>query len=158
MPLKTADRQEAARRAAKVFAEVRSAGWQVDLATALPGIAERLTDKLPTIGELITAAKAASADAHPRTLNFYAQCLRNLAAAVFNIESDRSKFDYRTGGRAAWLARVDRIRLDKLTPARVQAVLNARITAHRGNPLAEQRARTTAATTCARPGAYSAPG
>jgi len=64
---------------------------------------------------------------------------------ALGIHDDTKKYNYRTGGRAEWLARIDRVRLDKLTPARVQAALNAKISGAKGDPLAEQRARISAA-------------
>ena len=142
--LGTNDRQEAARRAARLYSRVKATGWATALSEFAPDRAP--VGGVPTVGEFIAAAEAV-ADVSPRSLNFYGQCLRNLAAAAFGVKADASRFDYRTGGHDTWQKRIDRIRLDKLTPARVQAVLNERIASHRGNPLAEQKARTTAATT-----------
>jgi integrase len=144
VPLATPDRQTAARTAAKLYAAIAAKGWQAGLAEVLPGKVKSAA--VPTIGEYLAAVQAA-ADVAPSSMKFYGQCLRNIAAAAFGIAGDETRFDYRTGGAAAWQARIDRIQLDKLTPARVQAVLNERIAAARGNPLAEQKARTSAATT-----------
>jgi integrase len=137
-------RDPASRVAASVFAAVRSKGWAAGLAAVLPGRSRPAG--VPTIGELIAAATKA-ADVSSRSAKNYATCLRVIAAEAFGIHGDRSKYDYVKGGTAAYHERIDRIRLDKLTPARVQAALNARIAATRGNPLTEQRARMTAATT-----------
>jgi integrase len=142
--LSTNERQEAGRRAARLYSRVKSAGWDVALAEFAPGRVK--STGIPTIGELITAATQA-ADVSPRSAKNYATCLRVIAAEAFHIRRDKSKYDYVKGGAAAYHQRIDRIRLDKLTPARVQAALNTRINAARDNPLEEQRARTTAATT-----------
>lgn len=42
---------------------------------------------------------------------------------------------------------MDQIRLDRVSPERIQAVLTARVAAARGNPVTEQRARVSAAST-----------
>jgi hypothetical protein len=38
---------------------------------------------------------------------------------VFGVKGDDSKFDYRHGGNQKWTARIDSVRLERLTPARV---------------------------------------
>jgi integrase len=145
--LGTNSKQEAAAKAAAIFKAVRSKGWDTGLAETLPGHAERRqAGTAPTVGEFITAALAA-ADASPRSLRNYAVCMRKIVGDAFNIKGDARRYDYRHGGRSAYVEKIDAIKLDKLTPALVQAALNARIAAARGNPLAEQRSRMTAAST-----------
>ncbi len=140
--LGTNDREQAARKAARLYQRVKTIGWEAALAEFAP---DRAVKKgVPTVGEYIAAASQA-ADVTPRSLRGYAVCLRRIVADAFGIHGDKTRFDYHRGGRATWAARIDRIRLDKLTPAKVQAALNARVDATRGNPIAEQRARTTAA-------------
>src|SRR2546425_291389 len=39
---------------------------------------------------------------------------------IFEIDGGTSKFDYRSGGREAWLQKVDRIRLRDITPDKIQ--------------------------------------
>ncbi|MBI4325266.1 MAG: site-specific integrase [Chloroflexi bacterium] len=142
LALSTNDRQEASRKAALLYQRVKATGWQSALAEFAP---DRATAKgVPTVGELLDAA-AKAADVSPRSLRNYGVCFRRIVADAFGIRGDVSRFDYRHGGREAWRQRIDRIRLDKLTPARVQAALNSRVADARGNPLAEQPARTTAA-------------
>lgn len=140
--LGTNDKQDASRRAANLYKAVKSAGWQAALAKFAP---DRATVAgAPTVGELI-ATVAQAADVSPKSLHGYSVCLRKLAADAVGVKATASRFDYHGKGHAEWLARVNRIRLDKLTPARIQAALNARIAKARGNPLAEQKTRTTAA-------------
>lgn len=143
VPLGSNNREEAARKAARLYSRVKSAGWATALAEFAPDRAP--VASVPTVGEFIAAVEAV-ADVAPRSLRNYAVCFRKLAADAVGLRGDASRFNYRKGGGLGkWLDRVNRIRLDKLTPARVQAVLNARVQAVRGNPLAEQKARTTAA-------------
>ena len=44
---------------------------------------------------------------------------RLIVSEIFKIEAGSKKFDYVNGGRAAWFARIDRIKLAAVTPARV---------------------------------------
>jgi integrase len=140
--LATNDKVEASRRAAALFRAVSLKGWEAGLAEVLPGKTKPAA--VPTVGEFIAAVEKV-ADVAPRSICNYAVCFRKIVSDAFGIRATAARFDYRNGGHAAWQARIDRIRLDKIVPARVQAVLNSRINDHRGNPLAEQRARTTAA-------------
>jgi integrase len=142
--LGTNDKEAAGRVAAKLFTRVKAAGWAVALAEFAP---DRNTGKgVPTVGEVIEAASA-SADVNANSLRGYIVCFRKLAADAYGVRATARRFDYRTGGNAAWRKRVDSIRLDKLTPKRIQAALNKRIEAVKGNPLAERKARITAAST-----------
>ena len=142
--LGTNDREAAARTAAKLYARVRAAGWAVALAEFSPD--KTGAKGVPTVGEVIEAASQ-SKNIGANTLRGYVVCFRKLAADAYGVRATASRFDYRTGGLAAWRKRVDSIRLDKLTPSKVQAALNRRISEATGNPLAERRAKITAAST-----------
>ena len=142
--LATNDRQEAGRKAARLYQRVKAAGWDVALAEFAP---DRATAKgVPTLGDFITAASAAkAADVSPRTLRDYGNACRHLVAMGFGIKADPSRFDYRTGGLAAWNGKIDRIRLDRITAAKIQAAVNKRIADARTNPIHEKRTRFTLA-------------
>ena len=142
--LSTNDREAGSRIAARLYARVKSAGWTVALAEFAP---DRNTAKgVPTVGEVIEAASK-SADIGANSLRGYVVCFRKLAADAYGVRATANRFDYRNGGLAAWRKRVDSIRLDKLTPKRIQAALDRRVEAAKGNPLAERKARITAAST-----------
>lgn len=152
--LGTNDKEAAARAAAKLFSRVKAAGWAVALAEFDP---DRNTAKgVPTVGEVVAAASQ-SADVSPRSLRGYVISFRKLAAETYGVRASANRFDYRTGGNDAWRKRVDSIRLDKLTPKRIQATLDKRIAAAKGNPLTERRARITAASTLRQAKALIAP-
>lgn len=137
------DREAASRIAAKLYARIKSSGWAVALAEFAPD--RNQVKGVPTVGELIEAANAADIGAN--TLRGYVVCFRKLAAEAYGVRATANRFDYRSGGLAAWRKRVDSIRLDKLTPKRIQASLDRRIAAAKGNPLTERKARITAAST-----------
>ena len=139
--LATNDREAASRTAAKLYARVKAAGWTVALAEFAP---DRTAAKgTPTVGQVIEAASK-SADIAAISLRGYVNCFRKLAADAYGVRATASRFDYRTGGLVAWRKRVDSIRLDKLTPKRIQTALDRQIEAAKGNPLAERSARVTA--------------
>lgn len=145
------DKEAASRTAAKLYTRVKAAGWAIALAEYAP---DRTTAKgVPTVGEIIEAASK-SADVGANTLRGYAVCFRKLAADAYGVRADVRRFGK---GNAAWHKRVESIRLDKLTPKRIQAALDKRIAATKGNPLAERKARITAASTLRQAKALFAP-
>jgi len=145
VPLGSNCRRTAARRAADFWQHLVQSGWDEALAKFCP---DRATaDKEPTIGALIEAATTAGAakGISPKTLRGYAVSLRWIAARVFGVRDTASKFDYATGGHGQWQARIDNIRLDRLTGAKVQAALDRHIAEAADNPIAERKARVSAA-------------
>lgn len=142
--LGTNDKEQAARKAAKLFQSVKAIGWDAALAAHSPD--RQQSAGAPTVGQFIAAAEQV-ADVSPRSLRNYAVCFRKIVADAFGIRGDESRFDYVNGGAQAYRARIDRIKIHRITPARVQAALLARVKAAAGNPLAERRARSTAAST-----------
>jgi integrase len=148
------DREAASRTAAKLYARVKAAGWTVALAEFAP---DRTAAKgVPTVGEVIESASR-SADIGANTLRGYVICFRKLAADAYGIRSGTSRFYHAGDALAKWRKRVDSIRLDKLTPKRIQAALDRRIEAAKGNPLTERKARITAASTLRQAKALFAP-
>jgi len=142
--LGTNDKEAASRIAAKFYGRVKAVGWTIALAEFAP---DRNTARgVPTVGEIIAAASK-SADIGANSLRGYAVCFRKLAAEAYGIRSDAKRFYHAGDALARWRKRVDSIRLDKLTPKRIQTALDRRIAAARGNPLNERKARTTAAST-----------
>lgn len=152
--LNTNDREAAARAAAKLYSRVKAAGWAIALAEFAP---DRSAAKgVPTVGDIIKAASESNG-LGANTLRGYVVCFRKLAADAYGVRATANRFDYRTGGLTVWRKRVDSIRLDKLTPARIQAALDRRIAKAAGNPLAERKARITAASTLRQAKALFAP-
>ncbi len=152
--LGTNDKEAASRTAAKLYQRVKAAGWTVALAEFAP---DRSTAKgVPTVGDVIEAAS--QADISASSLRGYIVRFRKIAADAYGVKSTARRFDYRGDGLANWRKRVDSIRLDKLTPKRIQATLDKRIAAAKGNPLTERRARVTAAAILRNAKALFAPG
>ncbi|MCP5523012.1 MAG: hypothetical protein H7A46_15865, partial [Verrucomicrobiales bacterium] len=100
--LATNNREEAARRAVRLYQRVKSAGWDVALAEFAPDKAESKEDQVPTIGEFLPAV-AAAADIAPRTLAIYSSSFRLLVAECFRMKRDNRRYDYVRGGRTRWI-------------------------------------------------------
>ena len=62
---------------------------------------------------------------------------------VFEIDGGKAKHDYATGGYQAWLDKVCAIRLDKLTPNRINDWKVRELEAASKNPLQLKRAGVT---------------
>lgn len=140
--LGTSNKDVAAAKARDIFATVNGEnGWERALAKFAPAMAVSL--KTATVGEFLAQIKAVS---HLRavTCEIYARKFRTLVAGVFNLRGGKEKFDYVNGGRAKWLERVHRVRLDKLTSQRIERwKVNYLKAAAAKDPLANKRAKTT---------------
>jgi integrase len=167
-PLETADKTIAADRARDRFLSLVTHGWEATIAKFKPRSVK--AEKSATIGEWIETVRA-TAEFRTSTLTTYAQSLRQIAAEIENIgdqpavdengipKRDRkrrpilvSRFDYRSGGREAWLAKVHALPLSLLSDASVQRWKLEYIARAGGSPEARKRAENSAATLirCAR--------
>jgi hypothetical protein len=72
-----------------------------------------------TVGQFLEELTA-KADLKAKTLAGYVVVFRGIVAEIFGIEGGREKYDYRSGGRARWIEKIDSIHLGDVTPARVQ--------------------------------------
>lgn len=71
------------------------------------------------MGEFRAEVKA-KASGRPKTIEGYCRALRTIVADIFGIDGGKAKYDYRTGGRDKWLARVEAVRLADVPPEAVQ--------------------------------------
>jgi len=89
-----------------------------------------------------------------RTFDNYRRCFRTIIAESFGIslKKGESKYDYRKGGHTVWAQRIDEIRLDRVTPDRVNQWKRDRVAAAENAPAAIASARRTVNTyiRCAR--------
>lgn len=143
--LATNNKEEAARLAARLFKTISAKGWQAALEELLPGRAQRSQSaESPTVGEFLASVKE-KANLKPATFNSYAVCLRWIVSHAFRLQADASRFDYRTGGLAAWKKRIEGKRLEALTPDLVEAALARHVAQFASNPLKQQKAKRSAA-------------
>jgi hypothetical protein len=79
----------------------------------------------------------------PVTLESYAKSFRKIVADSMGIESDKTRFDYKGGGHAQWLARVHGIKLRALTPERVQRWKKSFLAKAKADPVSQRRAKVS---------------
>lgn len=166
--LRTANQVSAAGKAAAIYKQLVTEGWDAVLAIHKPR-AEKPT-RCATVGELLAEVKA-TAGLRQSTFTVYAQSLRQIVGEIASIgdqpaldengepKRDRSKRivylsrrDHYNGGRDAWIAKVEAQPLDMLTAEAVQRWKLSYIDKAGTAPDAVRRASNTAATLlrCAR--------
>ena len=77
------------------------------------------------------------------TLEEYFSAFRLIVAESFGIDGTKQKYDYRAGGRSRWLEQVEQVRLDALTPDRVQRWKVAFLKRAGTDPVKVRSARTS---------------
>jgi integrase len=139
--LDTANKTAAAAKARDIYLHLITHGWTETNTKYKPGL-EVAKDGC-NVGEFLAQVKAVSG-LKPVTFEIYAKKFRSLVAGVFKLHGGKGKFDYVNGGRKSWLARVHAVRLDKLTPDKVNAWRVSYLKAASGNPLKHKHAHITA--------------
>ncbi|MDR2675328.1 MAG: tyrosine-type recombinase/integrase [Opitutaceae bacterium] len=157
--LHTANKALAAAKARDIHASLCAAGWQPTLAKYKPPMTQKTL--FPTIGEYLRAARAVSNIA-PGTFNIYAAKLRTLVAGVLGITPRKitkpvinpatglpqrnrktgeprtrlvdPRFDVHGDKGSQWRDKLDAIRLDAITPEKVQKWLVSRLSEHTASP------------------------
>lgn len=140
--LETPNRAAAAAKARDIYLFLKANGWNETLAKFKPS---RRTPKsqVVTVGEFLEAVSTQFGGKR-KTIDDYARAFRRIIAGIFEIDAAASKYDYRGGGREKWLARIHRIRLDEITPARVQKWKVTFIKAAGASPIKVRAARISA--------------
>jgi hypothetical protein len=70
-----------------------------------------------------------------------ATAFRKIVADLLGLATDPAKFDYQSGGRDGWLAKIHGIRLSEITPAKIREWKQSFLAAVRDDPLALRKAR-----------------
>ena len=134
----TPNKAAAAEKARKIYLSLISKGWQATLDEFKPDM--QVSKDGCTVGEFLDQVKAVSG-LKPVTYEIYAKKFRSLVAGVFNIDGGKAKYDYVNGGHKEWLDRVHAVRLDRLTPDRVNDWKVRELKAASTSPLATQTSR-----------------
>ena len=118
--LESANKEESAAKARDIYLSLVAKGWASTLAELTPQTMIPLNAKevSPTVGEFLAEVERTST-LKPKTFHRYAQYFRMMAAQIQGVKSDRSRYNYRTGGLTNWHERVDAIPLSAITPAAV---------------------------------------
>lgn len=112
----TANKVNAAEKARKIYLSLISKGWQPTLQEFKPDMV--LSKDGATVGEFLDQVKAVSG-LKPGTFEIYAKKFRSLIAGAFGIDGGKAKHDYVNGGYRVWLDKVQQVRLERLTPEKV---------------------------------------
>ena len=116
-PLRTTNKSSAAIKAARIYGDVVSLGWDAAIGKHKP---EEKRTRGALTGDLIREASAL-ADVRPATLAANVSAFRRIVASVAKIDATKGRFARCGNDRSAWLAAVDAVPLAKVTPSAVEA-------------------------------------
>jgi integrase len=115
--LGTAKQAEGASLAAGIYHDLLTLGVEGTLAKHRPK--PEKADRPATVGEWIAAASEVS-EANPSTFNCYACSLRKIVGDILAVKRTKKRFGPRTGGAAAYRAKINSASLAMLKPEAVQ--------------------------------------
>jgi hypothetical protein len=98
-----------------IYMALRAKGWDAVLAE-YSSAAAKAPGPATTVGDYCARARA-TYRGRSRTRDDYIRSFRRIVADIYAVERGPEKYDYATGGRDQWLARVDTIRLSDLSRA-----------------------------------------
>src|SRR5258708_1907235 len=139
--LGTPNRAAAAAKARDIFLFLTVNGWPLTLARykARSQSAPAADTSEIRVGPFLDAVF--SVCTNRSTIEGYAIAFRKVVADLFGLATDPAKFDYQSGGRDEWLAKIHGIRLSEITPAKIQEWKQSFLAAAGDDPLALRRAR-----------------
>jgi len=109
-----ANKEVAAGKAREIYAYLMANGWNATLDKYAPTVTRAHVS--PTVGGFLAEVER-TAGLKARTFHRYAGYLRSIVAHIAGIkDKDGTRYNYRTGGRAEWVKKIDAITLDALTP------------------------------------------
>ena len=120
-PLGTPNKAAAAARARDIYLSLAGAGWEATLARykrakALTGEGE--TSGPRTVGQFLDEVFRTASN--QRTVESYAKKFRQIVAEIFGLSEGKEKHDSWRGGTEKWLTKVHAVKLEEVTPARVE--------------------------------------
>jgi integrase len=144
--LTSTNQDVAARKAVEIFTFLKANGWDATLAKFKPDAQGEVKLDV-TIGDFLSAVEA-TRRLRTRTFVNYRNCLRTIVAETFGIREKKgeSKFDYRSPngtGNSKWTGRIDEIRLERVTPERVNNWKRERIAVAGQSPASIAAAKRT---------------
>jgi integrase len=116
--LGTPNKAAAANKAKEIYLSLQGAGWESTLAKYKPKTVVA-NEPVVTVGEFIEQVKA-TVGGKPKTVEDYCRAFRTIVADIFDIDGGKKKYDYRGGGREAWLKKIHAVKLADVTPECVQ--------------------------------------
>ena len=140
--LGTSNQAAAARSAKEISTCLEANGWAAVLAK-FKASGERPSATSLNVGDYLRAVEG-TGKLRQRTFLNYQNCLRTIVSEAFGVKVEGSRFDYRKGGNQEWVARVDAIRLERVTPGRVMEWQRSRMKRAGHSPVALASAKRTA--------------
>jgi hypothetical protein len=137
--LKTSNKAAAAAKAKDIYTMLVGAGWDATLQKFKP---EMSLKSVSTVGDFINELRD-HWSGKPKTFEDYCRSFRHILSDIFHIKGGRERFDYVKGGRAGWIAKIDRIRLADVTPDKLNKWRIGYLKQADGNPVKQRRARIT---------------
>lgn len=145
--LETANKNQAASTAAKIYSFLVENGWEETIAKFKPQQASTSketaasAEKPDTVGAFIQCASRHST-ARPQSVEEYAKAFRRIVSGVMGLEGDEHA-NRNHVGNAAWRQAVESTPLSSLTPSRIQAWRNGYIKSAGRTETKQRRATTT---------------
>jgi integrase len=137
--LKTSNKAAAAAKAKEIYTILVGVGWDRTLEKFKPEMARK---SVSTVGDFLNELRA-HWSGKIKTFEDYCRSFRTILSQIFGVKGGREKFDYFKGGRDAWIAKIDRIKLADVTPDKVDRWRIAFVKRAGGNPVKQRRARIT---------------
>ena len=141
-PLETPNREKAGDKAQAIYFSLQANGWEETHRRYKPE--PEKPERVATVGEYIEAASEI-AHIEPRTLNEYIKSFRRLVAEIFQLNA-KGRFDWKGGRYDKWRKRVDRVRLDQITPGHVERWKKGFMEKVGDDPARRRASKTTANT------------
>jgi integrase len=137
LSLGTPNKQAAAARAREIYTFLSANGWAATFTRYRRPLVEKKFDA--TLGEYLEAVRS-TCSINSRTLADYAASLRRIITDIVHFDAG-DKFDCRAGGRRAWLEKIHRVKLAKLTPQKIQEWKIAYLAKAAKDPLSQRAAK-----------------
>jgi integrase len=142
-PLGSSNRRSAATRAREIYRVILAEGREA----ALSRYKKRAKRACPlTVGEYLAISEQ-FLSVRQRTFGGYARSFRKIVSDIAGLsQAGTERFDYQTGGREAWLAKVNAVRLAALTPERIATWRTRFLDSAKGDVRKQRSARISANT------------
>jgi integrase len=140
--LATSNETAAASRAKEIYTYILANGWNAALAKFKIGVQK---SSALTVGQFLSEAQK-YLDVRPRTFGDCARAFRKIVSNIFNLDPGNSKFDYQRGGHNEWIAKVDAVKLCRITPEKVREWSSAYVDKSNGDLAKKRSARISANT------------
>jgi hypothetical protein len=139
--LGTPNQAAAAKKAKEIFTFLDANGWEAALAKFKPD-SEAAARLNLTVGDYLRMVHSIG-QLRVRTFLNYHNCFRTIVSEAFGVRGDDSKYDYRQGGNQKWAARIDGIRLERVTPETIIKWKRKRLARAGHSPVAVASAKRT---------------